>query len=54
MSGETGQSPVGAQVRCLGRDGNCSNLRFHFIFYTPLNSMVYLNSRNIKTSCTTV
>jgi hypothetical protein len=49
MSGETGQSPIGAFVLgVLSGDGICSNLYLHFILHTPLNSTVYLNSKKHK------
>jgi hypothetical protein len=44
-SGETGESPTGAfGLGVLNRVGIFSNLHFHFILHTPLNSMVYLDS----------
>jgi hypothetical protein len=49
MSGETGQSSVGAfGLGVLSGVGICSNLHFHFILHTPLNSTVYLNSKKHK------
>jgi hypothetical protein len=55
MFGGTGQNPVGAfDLGVLNKVGISSNLHFHFILHTPLNSTVFLNSRNIKTSCGTI
>jgi hypothetical protein len=46
MPGETGHCPIGAfGLGDLSRVGICSNLHFHSILYTPLNSIVYLNSK---------
>jgi hypothetical protein len=43
------QCPVGAfGLGVLSGVGICSNLRFYFILHTPLNSMVYLNSKKHK------
>jgi hypothetical protein len=54
MSGGTGQSPIGAfSLGILNRVEICSNLHFHFILHTPLNSTMFLNSRNIKISYST-
>jgi hypothetical protein len=55
MFGETRQSPGGAfGLGDLNSVGICLNLHFHFILHTPLNSTVILNTRNIRTSCSTV
>jgi hypothetical protein len=47
-----GQCPVGAlRLGVVSRVGICLSLFFHFILHTPLNSTVYLNSRNVKIYC---
>jgi hypothetical protein len=44
-----GQCPVEAfGLRVLSGVGICSNLHFHFILHTTLNSMVYINSKKYK------
>jgi hypothetical protein len=44
-----GQCPVGTfGLGVLSGVRICSNLHFHFILHTPLNSMVYLNSKKYK------
>jgi hypothetical protein len=55
MFGESGHCPPDAlRCGCLVLWKFAQIVIFHFILYTPFDNTVFLNSKNLKASCSTV